>query len=114
MQLCERIKTYLQGVLARETLVTVVARERLNGKMNPLVPLQVMIAVEALRALVTLERPVIGSWLLMLRMTHKMRHSSRMSTVEPRHHGWMSPDQGKSAIGVLDVGEDGGLAARVL
>ncbi len=47
---------HLQSVLAREALVAVAARERLHRQMYPLVPLQVVIPVEALRALVALER----------------------------------------------------------
>jgi hypothetical protein len=50
----------------------------------------------------------------MLRVTHEMRHSGCMTTVESRHHGWMATNQGKSAIGVLNVGKDRGLAAGVL
>lgn len=77
-------------------------------------PLQVMVAVEALWALIAFERPVVGRGLLMLRVTHEMRHSGCMTTVESRHHGWMATNQGKSAIGVLNVGKDRGLAAGVL
>jgi hypothetical protein len=47
----------------------VVAREWLDRKMYPLVSLQVVVPIEALWALVALERSVIGGWLLMLRMS---------------------------------------------
>jgi hypothetical protein len=104
----------LQGVLARETLVAVVTRERLNSKMYPLMPLQIVVPVEALRTLVALERAVVGSRLLVLRVAHEMRHSGRMARVEAWDHGWVASDQGKAAVWVLDVGEDGGLAAGVL
>jgi hypothetical protein len=107
-------QTYLQGILPREALIAVVAGKRLDGEMDPLMPLQVMVAVEALWALIAFERPVVGSGLLVLRVTHEMRHSGCMTTVKSRHHGWMATNQGKSAIGVLNVGKDRGLAAGVL
>jgi hypothetical protein len=45
----------LQGVLSGEALVAVGAWKRLDCQMNPLVSLQVVVAVEALRALIALE-----------------------------------------------------------
>jgi len=48
----------LQCVLAGETFVTVFARKRFNGQMDPLMSLEVVIAIETLRALITLERPI--------------------------------------------------------
>jgi hypothetical protein len=57
----------LQGILPREALIAVVAGKRLDGEMDPLMPLQVMVAVEALWALIAFERPVVGSGLLVLR-----------------------------------------------
>lgn len=41
-----------------------IAREGLHGQMNPLMALQIMIAIEALGALVTLEWSIMGWWLL--------------------------------------------------
>jgi len=49
----------LERILSREALVAMPAREWLHGQVYPLVPLQVMIAIEALRALIASERPVI-------------------------------------------------------
>jgi hypothetical protein len=34
------------------------ARKRFNGQMDPLMPLEIMIAIETLRALIALERPI--------------------------------------------------------
>lgn len=48
-----------EGVFARERLVAVMARERLYCEMNALVSLEVMVAVEALNALVAFERSVL-------------------------------------------------------
>lgn len=50
--------TYLQCVLARKALVAVRAREWLHSQMNPLMTLEIVIAVEALRALVAFEWPI--------------------------------------------------------
>lgn len=48
--------TYLEGVFPGEALVAVSAREGLDGKMDALVSFQIVVAVEALRALVASER----------------------------------------------------------
>lgn len=50
--------TYLKSILAREALVTVRARERLNGQMDTFMTLEVVIAVETLGTLVAFERSV--------------------------------------------------------
>ena len=55
---------YLERILPREALLTMTAREGLDRQVNPLMPLQVVIAVEALRTLIALERPVVLLWLL--------------------------------------------------
>lgn len=47
----------LQRILAREALVAMGAWERLHGEMDPLMALQIVIPVEALRTLVAFERP---------------------------------------------------------
>ena len=97
--------TYLQGVLSREALVAVGARERLDCQVNPLVSLQVVVAVEALRALVALEWSVGRGRLLMRVVPHEVRHLSCMSTVEAGHHARMHTNQSKPAIWVLNVRE---------
>jgi len=60
--------TYLECVFSREALVTMCAGEGLNCQMNSLMTLEIMIPVEALWALVALERSVVRSLLLVLRM----------------------------------------------
>ena len=87
------ILAYLESILSREALVAVVAGERLDSKMNPLVALQIVVAVEALRALIAFERPIIRARLLVGRMAEEVRHSRCVSTVEARHHSWVHPDQ---------------------
>lgn len=86
------IETYLKSVLPRKALVAMVARKRLDGKMDSLVSLQIMVPVEALWALVTLEWTVVGGRLLML-MSHEVWHGCSVSTVEARHHGRMSTNE---------------------
>lgn len=60
------------------------AGERLDSQMYPLVPFQVMISIEALRTLITLERAVVRD-LLLMRMAEEMsvRHTCCMPAVEP-------------------------------
>jgi hypothetical protein len=57
--------------------------------MYPLVALQVVISVEALGALVALERPIVRSLLLLVRMPQKVRHASCMPAIEALHHSRM-------------------------
>lgn len=96
-------QTYLQCILAREALVAVVARERLDSKMDPLVSLQIMISVETLWALVAFEWPVICCGLLMLGMSHEVWHSRCVSAIEAGHHARVHTYQCKLPIGVLDI-----------
>lgn len=63
-----------------------IAREWLDCQMYPLVSLQVVVAVEALRALVTLERSVICSRLLVRRVAKEVRHGRSVAAVEAWHH----------------------------
>lgn len=53
----------LQRILPRKALITVAAGEWLHRQMNPLMSLQVMIAVEALGALIAFEWTIIMRWL---------------------------------------------------
>lgn len=55
---------YFQGVLPRKALVTVTTWEWLYREVYPLVPLQIVVAIEALRALVAAKRPLVmdGMW----------------------------------------------------
>lgn len=76
--------------------------------------LQIVIPVETLWALIALEGTVVGSRWLVLGVTHEVRHSRSVATVEARHHGGMSANQCKAAGWVLHVGKDGRLASTVL
>jgi len=66
-------QAHLQSVLPAEALVTVSAGEGLDSQVDPLVPLEVVVPVEALRALVTLEGPL------------SLRHRVVLRVVEMRH-----------------------------
>lgn len=51
--------THLEGIFSGEALVAERAGERLHGQVDALMPLQVVVPVEGLRALIALERPVV-------------------------------------------------------
>lgn len=97
----------LEGIFARETLVAVAARERLDGQVNSLMSLQVMIPVEALWALVASERSVVLCiWLLWV-VAIQLMHLGCMATIEAWHHAvWHSAsNQGKLTVRVCNVGK---------
>jgi hypothetical protein len=79
---------YLQRIFPREALLAVIAREGLDGQMNPFMTLQVVISIEALWALITFERAVVqGRGLpvsLMMRSmtTIHMLHARQMAAIE--------------------------------
>lgn len=55
-----KVSTYLEGVFPGEALLAMAARERLHRQVDTLMPLEIVIPVEALGALVALEWAVIG------------------------------------------------------
>jgi hypothetical protein len=76
--------------------------------MYPLMSLQVVISVEALRTLVALERAVVGGRLLVLRVSvHEVWHGCSVSAVEAWHHGGVAADERELAVRVLHVREYG-------
>lgn len=78
----------LECVFTREALVAVVAGERFHRKVDPLVSLQVMVTIEALRALITFEWSIMRRRLLWRVRpwvaVHRMRVGS-IAAIEP--HG---------------------------
>lgn len=48
----------LESILAREAFIAVTARERLDSQVDTLVALQIVISIEALWALIALERAI--------------------------------------------------------
>jgi len=94
--------TYLERVLSREALVTVAAREWLDGQVDSLVSLQIMVAIETLWALIALERSVVGCWAWAV-CVHGL-DLGRVSTVVTLHHSCgHSTDEGKLVVWVVDV-----------
>lgn len=76
------------------------ARKRLHRQVNPLMPLQIMIAIEALRALVALERPVVLRRLLPVHVPAQLVRwvlQLHVAAADERH----------LRAGVVDVGHDG-------
>lgn len=96
----------LEGILSRKALVAMGAGERFHCQMNTLVAFQIMVSVEALRALIALEWPIIGG-LLLRRVAKHVAHACRVSTVESWNHlvGYTA-DKSKLAVGVGYIGED--------
>ena len=67
-------------------------------------PLQVVISIEALRALVTLERTVVRGLLLLRMVSIHMLHASGVSAVETRYHPMRhSTHQSQLSVRIVDV-----------
>jgi len=85
-------------------------RERLDRKMDPLMALQIVIAIEALWALITFERPISGCRLHLLRWLTAVHCLCicRIAAVVPRgdHALLYSTNHGHLSIGTVDVGHD--------
>lgn len=82
------------------------AREWLDSEMNTLMTLQIVIPVEALWALIALERPICSRLLLMIgvvAMAEEMRNICGVSAVEGLHHLGHSTDQSHLAVRISDV-----------
>lgn len=85
----------------------------LHRQMNSLVPLQVVISIKALWALVATEWPVVW-WIGLLRvMSVHLRVLSSVAAVESGHHAmWhATSNQGDLAAGVIDIRQNGHLIA---
>lgn len=106
--------TNLQSIFPRETLLAVIAREGLDGQVDPLMTLQVVIPIEALRTLITFEGAVVGrSGLPVSRMmrgmaTIHMLHIRQVATVVPREKARLEiAHERHLPARVVDIGHDG-------
>lgn len=97
------MRTYLESVLPREALVAVSARVRLDRKMYALVTLQIVVSVEALRALVATERPVCLRVRLGYVVAVKLLHGSVSAVVMHWHGVSHAVDQSHRAVRVADI-----------
>lgn len=95
---------YLESVFSRKALLAVAAWERLYGEMDPLVAFQVVVSVEALRALVAFEWTVVLRCLRLV-VVHVLQGA--VATVEWWDHAGHPVDHGHLAVGLMDVGHDG-------
>jgi len=96
----------LQSILSGEAFIAEFAREGFDREMDSLVPFQVMIAVEALRALVTFEGPLSLGW-SGLAVVQEVAHARGVPAVEAMHHVRMhTSHESQLAVGIADVGED--------
>ena len=73
--------THLESILPTETLVAVVTRKWLYSQMYPLMPLEVVVSVERLRALVALEGPLIHGLILLTMPVHMRQRVMRVVTM---------------------------------
>lgn len=97
----------LECIFSGEALVAVGAGKGLDGQMDPLVALEIVVAVEALGALITLERPIVGCLLLLVGMSQEMGNRGRVATVEALHHSRVDPaNECQLPVGIVDVGEN--------
>jgi hypothetical protein len=76
----------LQSVLSRKALATKVAGERLDGQVDPLVSLEVVVPAERLNALVTLERAFVLWWTLLVAVHDLMRRSVTLGNAHVGEH----------------------------
>jgi hypothetical protein len=98
--------SYLECVFAGETLVAVAAGEWFHCQVNALVSLQVVIAVETLRALIALEGPVIYRLGLLGVCAVNVLHVGRVATVEATE-AVHAVDERQAVARVADVREHG-------
>jgi hypothetical protein len=101
------VPTYLQRILPRKPLVTIAAPKWLDGQVYPLVPLQVVVPVEGLRALAAFERALgLRRWrapVVDVEMVWVMGRQARMVTVPG--HPWNPADHGQGGARVVHVAE---------
>ena len=72
-------RAHLECIFPREALVAVAARKGFHRKMYPFVPFEVMVSVETLGALITLERAFVERC---LRLAVQLLHLGSMPTVK--------------------------------
>ena len=105
MHVC--MSTYLQRVLPREALIAMLAGKRLDGQMNALMALEIVIPVEALGALIAFEGAVVGGGLLVVRGPQEVRHCGCGAAVDGHHARVHAADEGHLAVWIVDVGVHG-------
>jgi len=101
--------TYLEGVFPAEALVAEGAGVRLHRQVDPLVPLEVVVPVEGLRAHIALERPLLRGRLAVAPVHAHMGPVGAVVAVSRHGH---PRDQRHLPARVANVGHDGAHAAR--
>jgi hypothetical protein len=101
----------LQGVLAREALVAMTTREWFDCQMYPLMSLEVMVTIEALRTLITLEWSIIVGRLRgrMWRAVVHVLKTGCVAAVEVHHSLWKITNEHWWASRIVQVREDGSM-----
>lgn len=85
MGVCHRLRAYLESILSGKALVTVSAGERLDSQVYALVTLEIVVSVEALRALITTEWSVGLRVVLGHRVSVQLLHGCMAAVVVHRH-----------------------------
>ena len=93
---------YLQGVLAGEALVAFVAGEGSDGKMNPLVSLEIVVPVEALGACVAHVVAILGVVVPRAASVVENLHVPP-SNGSALSHGRVVAEHGHLAVGLVEV-----------
>jgi hypothetical protein len=81
----EWVRTYLESILSGKALVAVSAREGFDSQVDALVTLEIVVSVEALRALVASERSVGLRVVLWHGVAVQLLHSCMSAVVLHRH-----------------------------
>jgi hypothetical protein len=75
---------YLEGVFTAEALVAPTTWKGLDGEVNALVPLQIVVTVKVLRAHIAFEGPVMRCLAGLARSIHLVHLCRRLTAVEGR------------------------------
>lgn len=100
-------RSYLQGVLAGKTFIAPRAREWLHSQMDALMTLQVVVAVETLWALVTLEGTIVVRSLVSLVrvvVVHRL-HIGCVTTVEAYQSLRQASHQHRRTTWIIEIRE---------
>lgn len=103
------MQTNLEGILATEALVAVATGKRFDSEMNPLVSLEIVIAIEGLLALIALEGSVIHG--LLMSVLHRLLPISSLTHLwrEVRVH---RTDERHLRAGSVKIRHDGRVSSE--
>ena len=85
LRVYQHVETYLESILSGKTLVAVSTREGFDSQVDALVTLEIVVSVEALRALVASEWSVGLRVVLGHRVSVQLLHGCMAAVVVHRH-----------------------------